>query len=145
MKKKITLGVLAVLAIAQFFRIDKSAPAHDKQGDFMNMHKMPASVSASLKAACYDCHSYETQYPWYTNITPVGQWVKGHIKAGRQNMNFSTWAEYPADKRAHKLEECVDEIQDGKMPPTSYGLMHSAARLSDEQKQELTQWLASQK
>ncbi len=96
-----------------------------------------------LKNACYDCHSYETTYPWYAQVAPVSIWINGHIKGGRQKLNFSTWQQYDSEKQKHKLRESAEEIRDGHMPPKSFAFMHSGAKMTDQQKEALASWLES--
>ncbi|NHW58738.1 heme-binding domain-containing protein, partial [Escherichia coli] len=109
--------------------------------DFTQIKKMPESTAKLLKSACYDCHSNETKYPWYTNIQPVAWLVKEHIDDGRKHLNFSTFATYSPEKQTRKIEESIEEIEKGGMPLESYLLVHSEAKLSDGQKQELLNFL----
>lgn len=143
MKKKVLIGIAAALIIMQFFRIDKTAPAHDVANDILTMTGADAEITSLLKAACYDCHSYDTEYPWYTNVAPFSFFIKGHIKGGRQNVNFAEWASYDAGKRNHKLEECIEVIEDGRMPMKSYTWLHPEAKLTDAQNDKLIAWLKS--
>jgi hypothetical protein len=145
MKKKILIGVVAVLVIMQFFRIDKTAPPHDPVTDILTMTGADTEMINLLKGACYDCHSYDSKYPWYTNVAPFSFLIKSHIKGGRQKLNFAEWASYDVDKRNHKLEESIEAIQDKYMPMKSYTWMHSEAKLTDEQKDKLTAWMKSAK
>jgi hypothetical protein len=142
-KKNIGLGLLAIVIVMQFFRIDKENPEVNTQKDFIQITNPPQRVANILKTACYDCHSHETNYPWYTNISPVSWWVKHHIDEGREHLNLSLWSDYNADKRAHKLEEFYEEVEEGEMPLTSYTLAHADARLSDEDKALLIDWVKS--
>ncbi|MFN0015662.1 MAG: heme-binding domain-containing protein, partial [Saprospiraceae bacterium] len=89
---------------------------------------------------CYDCHSYETRYPWYAQIAPVSWWLSGHVKGGREHLNFNTFAALTAEDRAHALEEIAETVELGEMPLGSYTWIHSSARLSDEQKAALVAW-----
>ncbi|MDY3547821.1 heme-binding domain-containing protein [Riemerella anatipestifer] len=139
--KKVALALLAAGVIIQFFQIDKTNPAVDKGMDFIQIKKVPESTANLLRNACYDCHSNETQYPWYTNVQPVAWFVKEHINDGRKHLNFSTFATYSHEKQNRKIEESIEEIEKGGMPLKSYLLAHSEAKLSDEQKQELLNFL----
>ncbi|MEJ8589764.1 heme-binding domain-containing protein [Riemerella anatipestifer] len=139
--KKVALALLAAGVILQFFQIDKTNPPVDKGMDFAQIKKMPESTANILKSACYDCHSNETKYPWYTNIQPVAWFVKEHIDDGRKRLNFSTFATYSPEKQAEKIEESIEEIEKGGMPLESYLLAHPEAKLSDSQKQELVSFL----
>jgi hypothetical protein len=132
--------VLGILVVLQFFQIDREDPQVDPSKDFLKLAQPPAEISQMIQSACYDCHSHETHYPWYTYINPVGWLVKNHIHEGREHLNFSLWTDYSADKRAHKLEECYEEIEKGEMPLKPYALVHAAANLSKEKKEKLINW-----
>ena len=138
--RNVLLLLLGVFLVLQFFQIDKTNPSYDTAQDFMNISQPPADIAEMLKVTCYDCHSYETKYPWYTNIVPISWWIKNHIDHGRKHLNFSEWASYPADKAAHKLEECYEEVEEAHMPLASYTWMHGSAKLSDEQREGLARW-----
>ena len=145
MTKKILIGVLAVFIILQFFQIDKSNPEYDASQDLITIHNPPAEVAGILKSACYDCHSYETAYPWYTNVQPLAWWIKDHIDEGRDEMNFSEWGTYSPRRADHKLEESVELVEGGEMPLESYTLAHGEAKLSEAQKKILTDWFKTQR
>ncbi|UKN00263.1 heme-binding domain-containing protein [Paracrocinitomix mangrovi] len=143
MKKKILIGLLAVFVIIQFFRIDTSTKPVDPTQDFLNVTNAPENVSVIMQSACYDCHSDQTKYPWYSQIAPVSWWVKHHVDEGKEHLNFSVWASYPLKKADHKLEECIEEVEEGEMPLNSYTCMHSDANLSDEEKATLNDFFQS--
>lgn len=145
MTKYILFGVIGILVILQFFQIDKTNPASDPVKDFMNVHNPPAEVATMLKTACYDCHSYQTKYPWYTYTQPLGWWVKDHIDEGRDELNFSEWTEYNPRRADHKLEEAVEYTLNEEMPLPSYTWAHGDARLSDEQRKTLADWFEAQR
>lgn len=127
----------------QFFQIDKNNPEYDAKNDFIVIMDPPKSIANSLKNACYDCHSNETQYPWYSNIAPVSWWAKNHIDHGREHLNFSDWGNYSEDKAKHKIQECYEEVEATRMPILPYIIMHSKARLSDSERNELVDWFKS--
>jgi hypothetical protein len=137
-KKKIIRYILIVLAafliIAQFFAIDKTNPESDPVKHFINVEKPPQQVADLLKGACFDCHSNNTKYPWYTNVAPVSWWIKGHIDNGREHLNFSNWTDYSAKKANHKLEECYEVLEGKEMPMLTYWLVHPEANLSADQR-----------
>lgn len=140
--KTIFLGVIGLLLIIQLFQIDKTNPPVRLEQDFIEITKPPQAVEQLLRTACYDCHSNETEYPWYTSVAPISWWIRHHIDEGREHLNFSIWAEYDAEEQDHKLEECVEEIQEEVMPLSSYTLVHKEAKLSTEQRQVLADWFA---
>jgi hypothetical protein len=143
-KKRILLVLLVALLAMQFVSTDKSTPEMMPSQTFAMIEQPPANILNQLKDACYDCHSYETTYPWYTYVAPVSFWIRGHIKNGRKKLNFSTWgSESPKDQK-HLLHECAEEIAEGHMPPKGYYRMHSIAYLDDTKKAELEAWFDAQ-
>jgi len=124
----------------QFFPIDKTNPSIDTTKDYITLTQPPANIASLLKNACYDCHANTTTYPWYTSIAPVSWWVKGHIDNGRKQLNFSVWGDYSDKKKDHKIEECVEFVEETRMPLLSYIIAHSEARMSDEERAELVAW-----
>jgi hypothetical protein len=141
MKKKILFILLGLVLAIQLVRPDTSTPAVDPSQDFMQVLQPPTEVATILKTACYDCHSYETRYPWYNQIVPVSWWLANHVREGREHLNFNTFAAISTGDQAEVLEEAVEEIQKGKMPLDSYTWTHADARLSAEQKNVLVAWL----
>jgi len=146
MKKKIRytlIALLGILILIQFFPTSKENPEINQAKDFIRLTSPDADIAKILKDACYDCHAHTTEYPWYANFQPIGWWLKGHIKEGRKHLNFSTWGDYNPKKRGHKLEECVEWVEDGRMPLKSYTWTHDDAKLSSEQVDRLVSWFKS--
>jgi hypothetical protein len=141
MKKKILFILLGLVLAIQLIRPDTSTPAVDPAQDFMQVLQPPTEVATILKTACYDCHSYETRYPWYNQIVPVSWWLANHVREGREHLNFNTFAAISSGDQAEVLEETIEEIKKGKMPLDSYTWTHADARLSAEQKNVLVAWL----
>lgn len=135
--KKVLVALLVVLVILQFFQIDKTNPEFDANQDFLKMHEAPTEIASTIKAACYDCHSNQSVYPWYTYVQPVGWFVKNHIEEGKEHLNFSEFGTYTPKKQAHKLEECYELIEKGEMPLSSYTIIHKDAVLTEAQQTEL--------
>jgi hypothetical protein len=138
--KKISLAVLTIFVVMQFFRINKNNPAVVNENDFLALTSAPEDVQNIIKTSCYDCHSNTSTYPWYTNVAPVSWWIKHHINEGREHLNFSEWGSYTAKKADHKLEECVEMVEEGEMPMSSYTLIHAESKLSEDQKLSLINW-----
>lgn len=143
-KKNTLIGLAVVLIIMQFFQIDKSPIPIESEKTFVADLNPPSEVLDPLKAACYDCHSNETKYPWYTYVAPVSFWIRGHIKNARKALNFSTWLEMSENDRKHALHECAEEIEEGHMPPKGYVRMHGDADFDDATKALLIEWLEKQ-
>ena len=140
MLKKILLALLLVLVVLQFFRIDKTNPAVNPKSDFLLINQANPAITEKIKAACYDCHSHETSYPWYTNVAPLSFWIRGHIKGGRLNLNFTTWSRYTPEDQAHHIKESIDEIKARHMPLKSYTWAHPDAQLSETDITDLVRW-----
>ncbi len=141
MKKKIIIGLVVVIVLIQFIRVDKTNLPVDAQQDFITITKPPVEVATLLKTACYDCHSNETNYPWYFDVAPISWWAKDHVNDGRKHLNFSIWGTYKEERKTHKLDEMFGEVEEGEMPLSSYTLMHGEAKLTAEQKTALVEWL----
>lgn len=140
--KILLIAGLTFLAL-QFFRPDTSIPEYDHSKDFLRVHKPPQEISNIIKSACYDCHSYQTSYPWYSGIVPISWWLQDHIEEGREEFNLSLWADYSAERADHKIEEAIELVEDEEMPLPSYTWVHSDARLSDQERRELSEWFTT--
>lgn len=141
--KKTLFALLAVFIIIQFFSIDKTNPPVDKSKDFLTLKKTPQDIAQLIRNSCYDCHSNETKYPWYTNIQPIAWYLKDHINEGREELNFSEFANYEPVRQAKKMRKSAHEIEEGEMPMESYTLIHQNAKLTSEQKQKLEAYFTS--
>ena len=135
--KKVLIALLVVLVAIQFFQIDKTNPLTDINQDFLKIHNTPTEIASNIKAACYDCHSNQSTYPWYTYVQPIGWFVKDHINDGKKHLNFSEFGNYKVKKQAKKLDECAELIENGEMPLYSYTIIHKEAVLSEAQQAEL--------
>ena len=128
------LSLLVALVVIQFVPVDTSNPP--VIGD---VPTSPA-VKAVLRRACYDCHSNETEWPWYARVAPVSWLIARDVRKGRAELNFSTWNQYTTQQRVKKLKETWEEVTAGEMPPWFYLPVHREARLSAEDRALLTQW-----
>ncbi len=135
--KKIFKILAVAFVVIQFFQIDKTNPTFDENQDFIKINNPSPEIAEKIKASCYDCHSNETKYPWYTYVQPVGWWVKNHIDHGKKHLNFSEFGSYAAKKQSHKMEECYELIENGEMPLKSYTIAHQNAVLDDATKEQL--------
>jgi hypothetical protein len=132
---KVGLGVAAVVLVGgQAIRPERSNPPVERDVG------APPEVAALLRRACYDCHSHETVWPWYSLVAPVSWLVAHDVSEGREELNFSTWAAYGPRKKAKKLDELAEMVTDGEMPPWIYCLAHPPARLTPDEQRVLTAW-----
>ncbi len=148
MKKKFTLkniglALLFIFIVMQAFRIEKSNPTTDPANDFITVAQPSAEIATILKDACYDCHSNNVTYPWYTNIAPFSWWIKDHVNDGRDELNFSEWKTYSPRRMDKKMKEAVEMVDEDEMPMYSYTIMHKNATLTKEQKTLLLAFFSS--
>lgn len=138
--KRILLVLAAVFVAIQFVRPARNAAAAPSANDITARYPTPPAVKQLLAAACYDCHSNTTRYPWYANVQPVAWWLAAHVDDGKRHLNFSEFAAYAPKKAVVKLEDLVDEVNEGEMPLASYKLAHADARLTPDQRKQLADW-----
>lgn len=122
-------GVLGCLAVLQFIPYGH---AHDNPPVTAEPEWDRPETRVLAVRACFDCHSNETEWPWYADIAPVSWLTTNHIVEGRAALDFSTW-----DQAQHEAEEAGETIAEGEMPPPYYTLLHPQARLSESEKQQL--------
>jgi hypothetical protein len=143
MKSPIRLALLALAAafvLLQLYPVDRRNPPSSSA---MAMPDDP--VGTVLRAACMDCHSNETVWPWYSKVAPASFFVASHVNEGREHLNFSTWTTEDVESRDHMLEEIVEVLEEGEMPLRSYTLLHGEARLDDGQRALLMDWARSRR
>ncbi len=140
--KKILLILLVALILIQVYpRPKKNTSEGISSNDITNVMQVEDTVLNILKTSCYDCHSDNTSYPWYSKIQPVAMWLGNHIKEGKRELNFSQFATYSAKKKDHKLEEIAEQIEKHEMPLKSYTFIHTNAKLSAEQSALVLDWV----
>ncbi|NQV07538.1 heme-binding domain-containing protein [bacterium] len=83
-------------------------------------------------AACFDCHSNEAEYPWYSSVAPFSWAVQNHVEEGRRKLNFSEW-----DRPQREADESAETLLEGSMPPLYYTIAHPGSRLTGAEKREL--------
>jgi hypothetical protein len=137
--KKIGLGIVIILVLIQFVRPACNI-SNDNTTGIEKVFQLPDSVLALLKTSCYDCHSNHTTYPWYAGIQPVAGWLQHHVEEGKEELNFSDFASYSPRRQYRKMHEIAEQMDKHEMPLTSYTLIHTNARLSNEQSLLISQW-----
>jgi hypothetical protein len=104
----------------------------------------PPAVEAVLRRACFDCHSNETRWPWYSHVAPVSWLVVDDVDHGRSHLNFSEWGALSATRRAGFREQMVDEVKHGAMPLPVYLWMHPDAKVTPNELEALAAWAAQE-
>ena len=129
--------VLAVVLAIQFIPVERNVSTVPPGQSFEKTEKVPANVAAILKVSCYDCHSNNTRYPWYSELQP-GAWLMArHIKKGKEELNFDEFDDYSKRRKKAKIKSVISQIEKEEMPLKSYRMMHGNARLSADEKKEL--------
>jgi hypothetical protein len=138
---KIAFNVIALLVMTfvfiQFVPIDRSNPPVTAE------IPAPPEVKIILKRACYDCHSNETVWSWYSQIAPFSWLLARDVQGGRAELNFSTWDQYSTKEQVKKMKESWEEVQEGEMPPWYYLPVHRDAALAEADRQVLRTWALS--
>jgi hypothetical protein len=131
--------VIAFIAL-QFFRPVKNLNTVS-QNNIFNHEQIPDNVQQIFKNACFDCHSDNTNYLWYHEISPFSWLVNKHIVEGKKELNFSEWGEFDTYDKIGALEDIRQELEQKTMPIKQYVVMHREARLSDEDRAAVIAWI----
>jgi hypothetical protein len=140
MKKKIKLIGVIFLSIVIGIQIIPTSTNKQKEivpNDFIKTFAPPEQISYLLKNSCYDCHSNNTDYPWYNNLQPIGWYMEEHIKEAKNSLNFSEFNAYSNRKKRSKIKSIISQIKDDEMPLSSYTFIHTHAKLSEKEKSDL--------
>lgn len=136
MKRKLLFGLppalLLVIQLVPYGRDHSNPPVRAE----------PAWPSPEVRAlavrACFDCHSNETKWPWYSNVAPASWLVSNHVEEGRHELNFSEF-----DRPQKHAKDAAEELEEGEMPLPGYVALHADAKLTDAEKQQLQAALAA--
>ncbi|TGD59252.1 heme-binding domain-containing protein [Flavobacterium humi] len=139
--RKILFIGLIIFLLMQFYQPVRNSdygqvlPIH-----ISKVYHIPKNVESILQTSCYDCHSNNTQYPWYSYIQPIRLFMESHITKGKNDLNFSEWGNYSKRKQENKLDRIVKQIKTDEMPLPSYTLIHKNAVLTAAQKEQMIKW-----
>jgi len=131
------LGVSVVLLAVQLVLVNRTNPPS------LGTLAAPPQIDATLKRACYDCHSNETRWPWYSRVVPLSWFIVHDVTLGRKEVNFSEWGIYYSATRRRKLEWMGRALREENMPPWSYRLLHPGGRLTEAERAALQRWIES--
>ena len=129
--------VVAIVLVIQVIPVERNVSTVPPGQSFEKTEKVPANVAAILKVSCYDCHSNNTRYPWYSELQPGAWFMAQHIKKGRDELNFDEFNNYSKRRKKAKIKSIISQIEKDEMPLRSYRMMHGNARLSADEKKEL--------
>src|SRR5438093_3752144 len=138
--RALLLGFGAALVCSQAVRVQRTNPP--VRGDL----EAPPPVQEFLREACYDCHSNQTRWPWYSALAPFSWLIQHDVMTGRRRLNFSEWRDYASDPEtvAQKLREVAKTVTDGNMAPRYYEMLHPRRRLTNEERRRMALWAADE-
>jgi hypothetical protein len=136
--RRVLTGCLIGFLGLQFVRPDRTNPPASAAASLKA--RAPSQVTAILDRSCRDCHSNETRWPWYTNVSPMSWFVANHVRHGRDHFNYSEWVTYPSDDQDKFLGAMCDLTKRERMPLPSYLLIHRAAALTAADVTTLCTW-----
>ncbi|WP_316815752.1 heme-binding domain-containing protein [Pedobacter nyackensis] len=143
--KKVLLGLLVIFVIIQFVQPVRNENGQVMPNDISKILATPVQVQGILKKACYDCHSNNTNYPWYAYIQPMHWLLNDHIQSGKKDLNFDEFGNYTPRRQRNKLRAIENSLNDGSMPLFSYTLIHRNAILSEAEKLLIINWVKQSK
>lgn len=143
MKKVLLYGIIIFLSF-QLIQIDKENPSVNKKIDYNRVTNASPEIQKILKKACYDCHSNEVNYPWYSSIAPISWFIKEHVNQGKEYVNFSEYGKYNRYQKEHINSSLYRVIENKTMPLNTYLWMHKEANLSEEEYVLLLNWFQTQ-
>ena len=138
--KLLALVIIALVVLIQLYRPERFTTKEITSDHITKVLNVPGNVQSILKRSCFDCHSNQTRWPWYSGVAPVSWFVISDVSRGRSKMNFSEWGKYSKTKQGIKLDNICEEITEGEMPLKQYLYIHKDAVLSREQKDILCTW-----
>ncbi|HEX8455909.1 MAG TPA: heme-binding domain-containing protein [Pyrinomonadaceae bacterium] len=138
--KWVALVSAALFICVQFVRPVRTNPPVELERTIEAHVRITPEVARVFERACKDCHSNRTEWPWYTNVTPVSWYVVDHVEHGRKNMNFSEWSTYDPEQADWLLGAICMTATRGSMPLKSYTRLHHTAKLSLADVQTLCAW-----
>ncbi|MTI22975.1 hypothetical protein E1176_18235 [Fulvivirga sp. RKSG066] len=141
MLKKAIIAILIVGAGIQLIPVPKNQSDELPETDFFQSVEAPLAIRNMVIASCYDCHSNNTDYPWYGRVRPLAWFLQKHIDEGKEELNFSSFREYSDRMKREKIRSMISQIRDGEMPLQEYLWMHPEAELNEKEKKKLIEFL----
>jgi flavodoxin len=143
--KIIAIVLLVAFVGIQFIPTTRNQSDSVPSTDFMLVNNVPKNIQNKLQVSCYDCHSNNTQYPWYNKVQPVAWFLEDHIKEGKAELNFNEWDSLSTRRKTSKLRSIIKQIENGEMPLDSYTFIHRDAKFSEAEAEEIINWVTQLK
>ena len=138
--KRTLIVIVVFLVVMQFIHPEKNSNAAVGNNDITKQFAMPDSVRLVLSRACFNCHTNNTVYPWYSRIQPLDWWMNDHISEGKRHLNFSEFCRYTPKRQAKKMKEVATTVEKDEMPLNSYLWIHKEAILTAGEKKMIEDW-----
>lgn len=140
------LKVIAIIALIALIGIQFIPTTRNQSDilpatDFIATYNPPKEVERIFRTSCYDCHSNNTEYPWYNKIQPVAMYLEEHIEHGKEEFNFNEFGDYSERRKKSKLKSLLKEVEQGKMPLESYTLIHRDSKISESEEKLVLDWV----
>ena len=141
-----TFAATAILAascslIQPFGKVNSGA----WKGRILSGAQIDSETLGLIQRACQNCHSFNTELPFYGRIAPMSWLMARDVRQARLHMNLSQWQEYSTDDRIMLLSEVGSAVKNHEMPVRRYVLLHSEARLSDQERDQIYQWTRAER
>ena len=133
----VLIGFGVLFVAIQFIPVERTNPP------VTGLVDAPEDVLTTLRRSCWDCHSNETEWPWYAYVAPMSLRVSQHVWMGREHVNFTEWDGYDAEERDEAYEDIAKVIDRGRMPLKDYLLVHRNAKLTTSDRKRLVSWAES--
>ena len=132
---------LGSFLLIQFLRVNPNKSDEVPVHDLIQVHpEMPADLQQTLRASCYDCHSNNTNYPWYAHLAPFSWIIDQHIRNGKHEANFNSYDTLSRRQKIGLLDEICESVSDSSMPPANYLMLHPEAVLSEDDIVAICDW-----
>jgi hypothetical protein len=138
--RTVVRSLVVLILLAQLVRPARTNPPVDPSRTIQAQTSMTPDVRAIFDRSCRDCHSYETEWPWYSHVAPFSWLLISHVNEAREHMSMSDWASYTPPEASERLDEICTEVREGEMPMSSYVLVHRSAALGDADRRALCAW-----
>jgi hypothetical protein len=139
--KKILLTIFLGIVLIQFIRPVPNINYKVSPLNFTQIYAVPEHIQTILSNSCYDCHSNNSRYPWYSKIQPVAWILQRHINNGKHELNFSEFGNYNTRRQRSKLKDIANSLKEDMMPLFSYKVLHRDATLSQAEKSLIMDWM----
>ena len=140
---RVLAASVAVVAVGiQFVRPARPRGELPRDGSMNDLVVVPATVDSLLRRSCYDCHSDDTRWPWYSQVAPVSWLIMWDVRHGRADLDFSRWSVDPDREPtpSQQFRWMCQDVRRGIMPPKLYTVVHRDARLTESDREAICAW-----